>query len=67
MSKVILTYKPPARGNCRKRSRLLADIAPVCSEEEAMAFIEQKRKEHFEATHNCYAYVLKDAMTRRYR
>ncbi|MFZ5817601.1 MAG: YigZ family protein [Bacillota bacterium] len=39
-----------------KRSRFIANVAPVTSEEEAWAFIQQVRAEHAEATHNCFAF-----------
>ena len=40
-----------------ERSRFICKIRRVESEEEAKAFIEEVRKEHSTATHNCYAYV----------
>lgn len=39
-----------------KKSRFIANVAPVTSEEEAWAFIEAIRTEHAEATHNCFAF-----------
>lgn len=39
-----------------KKSRFIAHVAPVSTEEEAVAFIQRIRTEHAEATHNCYAY-----------
>ncbi len=41
-----------------KKSRFIASVAPVTSEEEAIAFIESVKKEYWDARHNCYAYVL---------
>ena len=41
-----------------KRSVFLASVCPTETEEEALAFIESKRKEHRDARHNCFAYVL---------
>lgn len=41
-----------------KRSRFIAHVKPVDSEEEAVAFIEEIRKAHSDATHNCYAYMV---------
>lgn len=41
-----------------KKSRFIASIYPVSSEEEALRFIEQVKKEHSSARHNCYAYVI---------
>lgn len=39
-----------------KKSRFIGYTAPVTSEEEAEAFIEQIKKKHHDARHNCYAY-----------
>lgn len=41
-----------------KKSRFIATVCPVKSEEEAIAFIESMRKKYWNATHNCFAYVL---------
>lgn len=41
-----------------KKSRFLAAAVHIDTEEEALAFIEEVRKKHYNATHNCYAYVL---------
>lgn len=41
-----------------KKSRFIGHVRPVESEEEAVAFIEQIKKEHWSATHNCSAYVV---------
>lgn len=41
-----------------KKSRFIATVRLVESEEEALAFIEEMRKKYWNATHNCYAYVI---------
>lgn len=41
-----------------KKSRFIGHVLPVESEEEAVAFIERIKKEHWSATHNCSAYVV---------
>ena len=41
-----------------KKSRFIATVLPVHNEEEAVAFIEQMRKKYWNATHNCFAYVI---------
>lgn len=41
-----------------KKSRFIASVQPIDSEEDAIAFIEQIRKKYWDATHNCYAYVV---------
>jgi uncharacterized YigZ family protein len=43
-----------------KKSRFIAAIVSVNSEEEAIEFIEQTKKKHYNATHNCFAYVIGD-------
>ena len=39
-----------------KKSRFLACIRPVKTQEEALAFIEEKKKQYWDARHNCSAY-----------
>ena len=41
-----------------KKSRFIATVEPVHSEEEALAFIERMRKKYWNASHNCSAYVI---------
>jgi uncharacterized YigZ family protein len=41
-----------------KKSRFIGYGFAVSSEEEAVAHIERIRKEHWNATHNCFAYVI---------
>ncbi len=41
-----------------KKSRFIATLRPVESEEEAYAFIEEMRKKYWDATHNCSAFVV---------
>ena len=41
-----------------KKSRFIATVAPVESEEEALAFIEAMKKKYWDARHNCFAYVI---------
>ncbi len=54
-SYLILTA--PAEGEIvEKKSRFIAQAAPVQSEEEAYAFIEKIKKKHYDARHNCFAF-----------
>ncbi|MGL6197951.1 MAG: YigZ family protein [Lachnospiraceae bacterium] len=41
-----------------KKSRFIAAIVPIRSEGEAVQYIEQVKKLHWNARHHCYAYVL---------
>lgn len=43
-----------------KKSRFIATVRPVKTEEEAAAFIEEMRKKYWDARHNCYAWVCGD-------
>lgn len=49
-----------------KRSRFIGQIAPVEGEEEALAFINAVRERHREATHNVYAYILRENQMTRF-
>lgn len=49
-----------------KRSRFIGAARPVVTEQEALAFIAEKKKEHWDATHNVYAYVLRAGGVQRY-
>ncbi|MFB5266954.1 YigZ family protein [Paenibacillus enshidis] len=41
-----------------KKSRFIGHVRPVEHEEEAVAFIEEIKKLHWNATHNCSAYMI---------
>ncbi|MGN0290748.1 MAG: YigZ family protein [Lachnospiraceae bacterium] len=41
-----------------KKSRFIATVLPVETEEEALAFIAEMKKKYWDARHNCYAYVI---------
>ena len=47
-----------------KKSRFIGRVWPVESEEEALEKIQQMRKQHYDATHNCWAYIIKDGAVR---
>ncbi|WP_369245021.1 YigZ family protein [Streptomyces sp. R41] len=55
-------YRTVARAGVHEtevnRSRFLCALAPAATEQEAQEFIAGVRKEHADATHNCYAYVV---------
>ncbi|MBP1542985.1 MAG: YigZ family protein [Oscillospiraceae bacterium] len=43
-----------------KKSEFIGYLCPVTTEEQAIAFIEEIRAMHRKATHNCYAYILRE-------
>lgn len=47
-----------------KKSRFIAQLAHVETEEEALAFLADIRAEHAQARHNVYAYILRGGRTR---
>ena len=49
-----------------KRSRFIGHVWPVDSEEEARRYIEETRKRHHDARHNCWCYVLREGNILRY-
>ncbi len=49
-----------------KGSRFIASVTPVSSTEEAQAFLEARRDEFRDATHNCFAWRLADGEAFRY-
>lgn len=49
-----------------KRSRFIGYCKPVKTEQEAIDFINEKRSEHWNATHNVYAYSLREGDIKRY-
>lgn len=47
-----------------KKSRFTGRIWPVETEQEALDRIAEMKKQHYDATHNCWAYVLHDGAVR---
>lgn len=46
--------------NLIEKSRFIASAIHVDTVEQAVEFVEQKRKKYYDATHNCYAYIVGD-------
>ena len=63
-------YKTVSKEACaefvEKRSKFIGYCKPVKTESEAIEFINQKRSEHWNATHNVYAYSLREGNIKRY-
>ena len=58
LEKYKVVYKGGQDEIIEKKSRFIATVAPVESEEEALAFIEAMKKKYWDARHNCFAYVI---------
>ncbi|MBF7017639.1 YigZ family protein [Staphylococcus durrellii] len=59
---IITIKKAHSIENVISKSRFIAQIKPVESEEEAKQFISEIKHNHKEATHNCSAYTIGDNM-----
>lgn len=61
------TVKNPATVEYKeKNSKFIAHVIPCEEEEQAIGFLEDKRKVFWDATHNVYAYVLRQNNIQRY-
>lgn len=49
-----------------KKSRFIGYVTPIKTQEEAVSFINTIKSKHWDATHNVFAYVLKDNNIQRY-
>lgn len=59
MQKEYVTILEPGTGEVvEKKSRFIGYVRHVDSEEEANAFVMEIKKRHYDARHNCYAYVI---------
>ena len=53
-----ILYEGGQGENVEKKSRFIANIFPVTTEEEALEKITAMRKKYYDARHNCFAYIL---------
>ena len=49
-----------------KKSKFIGYAKPIKCEQDALAFIEEIRKKHWDATHNVYAYSLREGSIKRF-
>lgn len=65
-----MNYKTLETNSCtefvEKKSRFIGRAFHVTSEEQAFGILNEIRSQHWDATHNVYAYVLRDGQSRRY-
>ena len=60
-------FIPTARGDAEfteKRSRFLGHVLPAESEDEARTFIALMKREHYDARHNCWCYIIRGGAER---
>ena len=53
-----IVYKGGIGEIIEKKSRFIAQVFPIQTEEEALTLLAGVRKKHYDARHNCFAYVL---------
>ena len=58
MKEVRIIYESGSAETEEKKSRFIAVARPVHTEEEAMDYLASLRKKYWDASHNCWAYVL---------
>ena len=58
MSEYKIVYKGGTGEIVEKKSRFIANVFKVESEDEALEIIEQTRKKYWDARHNCFAYII---------
>ena len=57
MDSIKIVYTGGEAEIIEKKSRFIATVKPVESEEEALEFVAAIKKKYWNATHNCFAYV----------
>ncbi len=61
------TVRAPGRDEfTERRSRFIGHIFPVTTEEEALARLDEVRRQFRDASHNVYAYILREGSRQRY-
>lgn len=55
-----ILYKGGQGEIIEKKSRFIANIFPVKTEQEALGKIAEMKKKYYDARHNCYAYIIGD-------
>ena len=64
MTEYLVPTKPSETQFTEKRSTFIGRVWPVQSEEEARVRIEETKKRHYDARHNCWCYLIKDGPVR---
>ena len=66
MEEYLIPYGPAEAEYVEKRSRFIGQIWRSDSEAEARARIEEARKRHYDARHNCWCYLIREGGVLRY-
>jgi uncharacterized YigZ family protein len=61
------TVKKQAQADIiEKKSRFIAHILPITAEQQAIDFIQMQKSKYYDASHNVYAYILRENNIQRY-
>jgi uncharacterized YigZ family protein len=63
LEKYQTVYQGASAEIVEKKSRFIAEVFPVSSEEEAAEILEEVKKQYWDARHHCWAYVIGDTQT----
>ena len=64
--KIYVPYQEAESEFVEKRSRFIGHIWPVDSEDQAQELIRRVKKQHYDARHNCWCYLIRESGTVRY-
>ena len=62
--KIYVPYQEAESEFVEKRSRFIGHVWPVDSEDQAQELIRRVRKQHYDARHNCWCYLLGGSVVR---
>ena len=62
--KIYVPYQEAESEFVEKRSRFIGHIWPVDSEDQAQELIRRVKKQHYDARHNCWCYLLGSTVVR---
>ena len=62
--KIYVPYQEAESEFVEKRSRFIGHIWPVDSEDQAQELIRRVKKQHYDARHNCWCYLLGGSVVR---
>ena len=62
--KIYVPYQEAESEFVEKRSRFIGRVWPVDSEEQAQELIRRVKKQHYDARHNCWCYLLGSTVVR---
>ena len=62
--KIYVPYQEAESEFVEKRSRFIGHVWPVDSEDQAQELLRRVKKQHYDARHNCWCYLLGDSVVR---